>query len=100
MAEIEFIEIRTLCRHYEIEYSFVEGLVDIGLVEFHIIEQKPHISKEYVSDLERIIRIHKDLNINVEGIDAVFNLLKRLEKTENELKQVKNRLRIYESTNK
>jgi hypothetical protein len=44
-----------------------------------------------------MIRIHKELDINTEGIDVVFNLLQKIDTLQNELISTKNRLRLYES---
>ncbi|MDO9136514.1 MAG: chaperone modulator CbpM [Lutibacter sp.] len=44
-----------------------------------------------------MIRMHLDLNINIEGIDIAFNLLQKIDELENELISIKNRLRIYEN---
>ncbi len=43
-----------------------------------------------------MIRLHRDLDLNVPGIDAVLNLLKRIETMEDEMEQLRRRLRIYE----
>ena len=43
-----------------------------------------------------MIRLHYDLNINLEGLDAVYNLLKRVENLQSEITSLHNKLRIYE----
>jgi hypothetical protein len=37
------------------------------------------------------------LEINIEGIDIAFNLLKKIDELENEIISIKNRLKIYEN---
>jgi hypothetical protein len=46
--------------------------------------------------LEKIVRLYYDLDINIEGIDAVINLLQRMEDMQHEIVLLKNRLRLYE----
>tara|TARA_R110002020_G_scaffold454898_3_gene670876 strand:- start:1059 stop:1361 length:303 start_codon:yes stop_codon:yes gene_type:complete len=99
MAQQEFILIETLCTHYEIEVSFVDSLYDLGLLEIHTIEHTRYIPEEKVTDLERMIRIHQDLEVNPEGIDVIFNLLRKVDDLKNELAITKNRLRQYELGN-
>ena len=41
--------------------------------------------------------MHQELDVNIEGIDVVFNLLQKIDDLQNELISVKNRLRLYES---
>ncbi|MBK6338750.1 MAG: hypothetical protein IPN93_15995 [Bacteroidetes bacterium] len=43
-----------------------------------------------------MIRIHYELNINLEGIDAIFHLLNRIENLELELLTVKNKLQAFD----
>lgn len=97
MAQQDLILIETLCTHYEVEVSFFDALDSVGLIEIETIEQERFIHKDRIGDLERMIRIHHELNINMEGIDAVFNILKRVDELQNELTAIKNRLNLYEN---
>ena len=91
-----YIPIQTICTHYEVETTFLEGLNDYGLIEITTIEQLPCIHQNHIKNLESMIRLHDDLHLNFEGIDTVFNLLEKVEHLQDELRNIKNRLRIYE----
>ena len=69
----------------------------MGLIKIEIIEQNQFIHQDQISDLEKIIRLHNELNVNLEGIDVVFNLLEKERELRNELIVLKNRLRLYEN---
>tara|TARA_R110001583_G_scaffold17310_5_gene70160 strand:+ start:6642 stop:6938 length:297 start_codon:yes stop_codon:yes gene_type:complete len=97
MATQELILIDTLCTHYQVEVSFFDALDFMGLIEIQIFEQTKYIPQDKISDLEKMIRIHNELNVNIEGIDVAFNLLQKMEALQNELNILKNRLNIYES---
>lgn len=97
MHKKPLISTLTLCSHYEIEISFVDALNKMGLIELEIIEEQQFIHQDQISDLERIIRLHDELNVNLEGIDVVFNLLAKERELRNELMTLKNRLKLYES---
>ena len=99
MAQQELILIETLCTHYEIEVSFVDSLYSLGLIEIHTVEQTRFIPEEKVADLEKMIRIHQDLEVNPEGIDVIFNLLRKVDGLKSELAATKNRLKRYEPEN-
>jgi chaperone modulatory protein CbpM len=43
-----------------------------------------------------MIRIRQEMDLNIEGIDVVFNLLQKVETMQNELTQWQNKLRFYE----
>jgi hypothetical protein len=96
MAQQEMIVIETLCTHYEIEVSFVETLSSLGLIEIHTVEQVRLIPEEKVADLEKMIRIHQELEVNPEGIDVILNLLRKVDELKSELAETKNRLKFYE----
>ncbi|WPR75563.1 chaperone modulator CbpM [Algoriphagus sp. NG3] len=99
MAQHNLILIETLCTHYEIEVSFVDSLYNLGLIEILTVEQTRFIPEEKVADLEKMIRIHQDLEVNPEGIDVIFNLLKKVDSLQNELADTKSRLRRYKLEN-
>jgi hypothetical protein len=91
------IQIQTLCSHYNLEFSFFDELKNIGLIEIEIVEKKQYIHQDQIGNLEKMIRLHNELNVNLEGIDVVFNLLDKERELRNELNALKNRLRLYEN---
>jgi hypothetical protein len=91
------IPTQTLCSHYNIEISFVDALNKMGLIHIEIIEQNQFVHQDQIGDLEKMIRLHNDLNVNLEGIDVVFNLLEKERELRSELNALRNRLRLYES---
>lgn len=97
MAIQELILIEKLCIHYKIEDSFFDELENIGLIKIEIFEQNKFIHQDKIGDLEKMIRLHRELNVNIEGIDIVFNLLEKEIELQEEVKALKNRLRLYES---
>ena len=97
MRDQHLIPTQTLCSHYNIEISFLDALNKMGLLQIEIIEQSQFIHQDQISDLEKITRLHYELNVNLEGIDVVLNLLRREKKLRNELNTLKNKLRLYEN---
>lgn len=91
-----FIPITALCTHYNVEMSFFGHLNELDLIEIKIIENLPYIHQDSIYEVEKILRIYQELDVNIEGIDIVFNLLQKMENLQNELVSVKNRLRLYE----
>ena len=92
-----FIPVKTLCIHYKIDQSFFGSLDEIGLIEIQIIEQTPYIHQDTITEIEKIIRMHQELEVNLEGIDVVFNLLQKIDHLQAELNTAKNRLKLYEN---
>ncbi|TKC00422.1 chaperone modulator CbpM [Pedobacter cryophilus] len=92
-----FISLNTLSSHYQVDISFFNTLVEMGLIEVEVLDQSFYIQQDKITVVEKMIRLHHELEVNVEGIDVVFNLLERIQDLQNELMITKNRLRLYES---
>lgn len=92
-----FIQIDELCRHYKVELAFFDRLREEGLIETYVYEETICLDQEQISNLEKMIHLHQDLHLNIEGIDVALNLLNKVEKLHQELRSVKNRLRLYET---
>ena len=97
MSEQELIPTKTLCLHYNIDISFVDDLNKIGRIQIQLIEEQQYIHQDQVGELEKMIRIHKELNVNIEGIDVIYNLLEKEQALRDEVISLKNRLRLYEN---
>jgi len=97
MKEQHLIPSQTICTQYNIEISFVETLHHMGLIQVVIIEQSQFIHQDQISELEKIIRLHRELDVNLEGIDIVLNLLQKEKELQIELNALKNKLKIYEN---
>lgn len=96
MSEENLIQINTLCKHYQVEMSFFSDLQEFGFIEIQTVEDTYFVHEDKIYIIEKIIRMQDDLNINLEGVDTVLNLLEKIDDLETELKEVKNRLRLYE----
>ena len=96
MKEQDLIPTQTICSHYNIEISFVDTLQNMGLIQIEVVEKNQYIHQDQISDLEKIIRLHNELEVNLEGIDVVFNLLQKEKELRSELNTLKNKLRLYE----
>ena len=96
MERQDLILIRTLCIHYKVEISFFKELDNIGLIEIEILDNDEFIHEERIGDVEKMIRIHRELDVNIEGIDVVFNLLQKEIQLREEVQELRNRLRFYE----
>lgn len=92
MDNEELIPAPLFCRHYNIELSFIDSLRDFGLIELTAQEQTYFIRKEQIGEIEKMIHLHYDLDINLEGIDAIAHMLRRMEDLQKEVLVLKNRL--------
>lgn len=96
MEKQELIAVHEFCTHHRVEVSFVQALVSSGLVEIVTLENTGYVNRDQLPQLERLVRFHYDMDINVEGIEAIHHLLEQIKAMQGELKTLKRRLRIYE----
>ena len=82
-----------ICIHHEVEYTFINLLEEAGLVEVTVIDEATYIPESELQKLERMIRMHNELEINVAGIDAITHLLQRIEGMQEEMRILRNKIR-------
>jgi hypothetical protein len=95
MQEYELISAQEFCSHHHVEMNFIYSLQEYGLVQVISNEGNDYVSAGRLNELERIVRLHYDLNVNMEGIDVILHLLKQLEEAQEEANTLKNQLRFY-----
>jgi chaperone modulatory protein CbpM len=96
MPTDELILAEELCSFYKVDFSFIDDLQQYGLIELTSIDTGIYVAQNQLQKLEQIARLHYDLNINLEGIDAIAHLLERVKNMQNEIMTLKNRLKLYE----
>ena len=94
----DLVPANEFCLHHNINISFIQSLQEYGLAEITTIEQSLFIPTEKLMDIEKLVRLHYELDINMEGIDVITQLLHRIEELQDEMKSLKNRLGLYEGT--
>jgi chaperone modulatory protein CbpM len=90
------ITLKEYCIQYDIEPAFLIELEDSGIIYYQETGEEKYIQEEQFEELERYIRFYYDLNINIEGIDAIRHLLQRVHDMENEIKVLRSQLRLHE----
>ena len=90
------IAVDEFCAKHNIEISFVSSLQRTGLIEITKIEDAGYIYIEQLQQLEKFIRFYYELEINIEGIETIAHLLERINAIQDEMIDLRNRLRLYE----
>ena len=96
MEADKYIALTEICTSYRIDNSFLYSLREFGLVKIVALENKEYLPLEQLNELERIVRLHYDLEINLEGIDVIYNLLERVQELQRENQSLRNRLTRWE----
>lgn len=96
METQDLIIIDVFCQEYQIEINFINDLESFGLIETVVHNENKYLDKNQLVHVEKIIRLHNDLNINKEGIEIILGLLEKEKQLLSEIKYLKNRLGLYE----
>jgi len=96
METKNLILIQQFCTQYEIPVTFINSLHEYELIEIIVTENKNYLKEAQIEKIEKMIRLHYDLEINLEGIHVIDNLLDRLENLQSQITMLNNRLKFYE----
>lgn len=97
MDEKYLVAIDEFCESHKIEISFISSLHESGLIELTTIRESEFIEVEQLRKLEKFIRLYYELDINLEGIETINYLLQRIDSMNDEIRHLRNTLRLYES---
>jgi len=97
MQTEQLILVDTFCISHNVEYSFIRSLHENGLIEITTREDKTFIPESNLEFAEKLIRLHNDLEINLEGVAVITYLLEQLKLQQHEITTLSNRLRFYET---
>ena len=75
MQKDDLVPAQEFCRSHRVEVSFIHTLQQYGLLEITTIEETIYLPVNELPQAERMARLHNDLGINIEGIDAIKHLL-------------------------
>lgn len=96
MEDKELIRIDVICSSYEVEPDFIDAVMDHGLIEVTTVDENRFVDAGQIRDLEKIIRLHYELDINLAGIETITHLLQRMQDLREELTMLRNRLQFLE----
>lgn len=91
METNDLIPAEDFCHYYNVEASFINTLEHSGLIKITSIEHTQFLPLDEIRKLEKIIRLHYDLDINVEGIETIFHLLEKIETMQEEIRVLSNK---------
>ncbi len=91
MEHTNLIPAKDLCMYHNIEYSFIHELENSGLISVTSVKQEVFIPEEEMQRLEKFIRLHYELDINVEGLETINYLLEKMEGLQQEILQLRNK---------
>ena len=96
MQTEQLILVDTFCVWHNVAVPFVNTLHELGLIDITIKDEKAFISENNLKQVEQLIRLHNELEINLEGVEVITYLLERIKHQHEEITAMQNRLSFYE----
>ena len=93
MRTEDLITVKDFCVYHNVAHTFVEYLADAGLVK---VTKTNCIPLDEIQKVERLVRLHNQLEINEPGVATINNLLQKLDDMEQEMSVLRSKLRLYE----
>ncbi|WP_028296391.1 chaperone modulator CbpM [Olivibacter sitiensis] len=90
----ELILLREYCTRCEVDPTFVQVLEDEDMIEVTLISGERYISEDQLDMLSRFVNWHYDLDINVEGIDAMRHLMEKMQRMQERIYELEAKLQI------
>lgn len=92
----ELILTDDICTHYHVEHTFIHALHESGIIHLTTVERKEYLPVEKIGEFEKMRRLYYEMDINLEGLEAIQNLLQKLKDLQNVNRGLKNKLHLYE----
>jgi len=96
MDNEQLIVVSEFCAGHQIEISFIESLGQHGLINISTIGEQLAVPDTQLPLLEKMVRLHYELDINLEGIETIFHLLERIEAMQQEMRELRRKIGLYE----
>ncbi|OOQ59230.1 chaperone modulator CbpM [Mucilaginibacter pedocola] len=90
------ITVHDFCIYNDVEYAFIDHLQEAGIIEVTIINETTCIPVPEIQKIERLARLHTQLEVNTPGILVIDGLLDKVDNMRQEIAELRTRLRLYE----
>jgi chaperone modulatory protein CbpM len=92
MEQEDLIPAKEFCLHHQIEYSFISSLNESGLIRITSVKKSSYIHPDEILKLEKFVRFHYDLDINIQGIETINHLLEKIEDMQRQIVSLRNKM--------
>lgn len=93
MRDERYIAIRDFCRGHSLEEEFLFQLQEVELIRIVEVGERPAIHRKELHRLERMVRLHRDLEIGPQGLQAVQHLLEHVDRLREEIRVLRRTVR-------
>ena len=92
----KYIRVGQFCSSHDIAESFVRILQEYEVIEVVEINKELHLHEYELPKLEKMLRLHQELQIDPQGLQAVHHLLEKVQILQQEVSSLRKKLRRFE----
>jgi chaperone modulatory protein CbpM len=84
-VEEPILSLEELCASFNVSEDFIRDLVDFGIIEIQPSIKNIQFTAEDLTRIRKALRLHHDLEINLQGVAVVLELMEELDQLRAEL---------------
>lgn len=92
MKKTNVIQIEEFCTYHNVERSFIHQLWEYEVLSLHKGADAEVIDTDELPKLEKMVRLHQELEINPQGLQAIYHLLEKVDGMQKEILSLRRRL--------
>ncbi|MDL2223547.1 chaperone modulator CbpM [Bacteroidales bacterium OttesenSCG-928-M11] len=92
----ELVIISEYIKYSDIKLDFLSLLEENELIHIYEIDNNRYLHHDELPEIEKYARLYYELSINMEGIDVIHHLLNHIREMQDEMKDLKGRLKFYD----
>ncbi len=92
----QLLKITDICKIYDVENGFINEIVEYELITPVKTDSDLFIEEDELPVLEKIINLHYDLGVNLEGIEIIMNLLDKIDILNEEINKLQRIVKYFE----
>ncbi len=93
--ETDLIIVKEYCQKSHVDPSFIVSLEEDGLIDVQVVDGERCLLVSQLRDLERFVRWHEDLSVNIDGIGVIHELMGRIHQMQQEINQLRREARLF-----
>lgn len=97
METTDLIPIQIVCECYNVPLAFINTLQEFQLIEIIVQNNNNYIHTKQIRHIEKMMRLHYDLDINFEGLDVIYNLLQKVKSLNENIVELHNKLKRFDN---
>lgn len=98
MGTTEFIRISEFCSSHGIEESFVLLLQEYEIINIELQDEERLLHEGELPKLEKMLRMHQELEINPPGLQAIYHLLTKVNELQEQVSTLHRKLNRFENS--